>query len=136
MVTCACFVLCKCVNSVYKITEHMCEIMSHFLQDQYKIVFDVARYENLDQKFILFAPLIIIFFAVLWMFALRKVHIFSFDYIYIMFFLDPLFDKNLFDAFYAYQFCHLIRHTSKSMNKEVISINQEMERKINRLVFI
>lgn len=110
--------------------------MSHFLQDQYKIVFDVARYENLDQKFILFAPLIIIFFAVLSMFALRKVHIFSFDYIYIMFFLDPLFDKNLFDAFYAYQFCHLKRHTSESMNKEVISINQEMERKINRLVFI
>lgn len=52
-----------------------------------------------------------------------------------MFFLDPLFDKNLFDAFYAYQFCQLIRQTSESMNKEVISVNQEME-KINRLVFI
>lgn len=137
MVTCACFVLCKCVNSMYKITEHMCEIMCHiFCKININIFLMLQGMKTLITNSFCLPRWSFIFFVVLWMFALRKVHIFSFDYIYIMFFLDPLFDKNLFDAFYAYQFCHLIRHTSKSMNKEVISINQEMERKINRLVFI
>lgn len=45
MITCACFVMCECVSSesMYKVTEHKCEILWYiFCQINIKIVFDVA----------------------------------------------------------------------------------------------
>lgn len=95
MITCACFVMCECVSSesMYKVTEHKCEVLWYiFCQINIKIVFDVARYENLDQKFILFAPLIIdIFLCILN--VCTKIIKFIFSALIIpvsiMFFLDP-----------------------------------------------
>lgn len=116
----------------------MCEIMCHiFCKINIKLFLMLQGMKTLhDHKFILFAPLIIYIFRCIMNVCTKKSSYFQLWLYLYKVFLDPLFDKNLFDAFYAYQFCHLIRHTSKSMNKEVISINQEMERKINRLVFI